>query len=404
MKNKIREYVEYQFRFDKSDETKDLIEEIVANLCDRYDEFLLKFHNEEKAYLEAIKQMGDFNIKPEIISDEYSLKPSWPDITMIISVVLAIFGLLITFFSLLMGTIITAASISLYAASCYYLYSYSQYIMKNEKDINKHNSLLKKIFQYMKTCFAFWAINLSILFSNLLTSLIMLLKGYSLVTSDPLELQKSVNNFMWVYVLTFLLSLIACAFLFVWLYKKISFKYYYLTGEAHIPSYLSETRKFLNIKNPFRVNFAGFFTNKFFIIFINLITILLGFTGHVLIREERFILDFRGNFYTTITSTVYLLEDLIHIANIIVFVLLIISVIINIIMLISKKKIFKTLSTIFNTIFLVIMLWALYSIKESYVTLQPQLVIEPNIIAITLSLIVNILYFMLKNSTKKLKA
>jgi hypothetical protein len=392
MKNKIKEYVQYQFRFDKSDETKDLIEEIVANLYDRYDEFLLKYHDEEKAYLEAIKQMGDFHVKPEIISDEYSLKPSWPDISMIVSVILAIFGLIITLISILIGAIITAASISIYAASCYYLYSYSQYIMKNEKDITKHNSLLKKIFQYMKTCFTFWAISLSILFSNLLTSLIVLIK---------MALSRESNDgLLGIYIITFVISLIACAFLFIWLYRKLSFKHYYLTGETNIPSYLAETRKFLNIKESFHFSFANFFTNKFFIFFINFLTIIISFSGHMLILEERII--WNNNSHTTIIDTVYLLDDLKHIANIIVFVFLIISVIINILMLISKKGIYKTLATTFNTIFMGVILCALIAISKNYEGLRYELMISENITAIVISLAVSILYLIFKNKRKKL--
>src|SRR5690554_6936637 len=143
MKEKIRQYVNYQFRFDKREEIEEIKEEITANLIDRYNEYLDSGKSTEQAYIEAIKSMGDFSDNPENdISSEYSIKPSIPDILLLCSTILSIFGLLIILFSNVTGTIVTVISIVLFSGSAYYLYSYSQYIRKEEMNIEKHNLLL----------------------------------------------------------------------------------------------------------------------------------------------------------------------------------------------------------------------------------------------------------------------
>jgi len=57
MHDKIRQYVNYQFRFDERNDIEELKEEIIANLIDRYEEYRQKGLTEEEAYIEAIKSM-----------------------------------------------------------------------------------------------------------------------------------------------------------------------------------------------------------------------------------------------------------------------------------------------------------------------------------------------------------
>ncbi len=147
MHDKIRQYVNYQFRFDERNDIEELKEEIIANLIDRYEEYRQKGLTEEEAYIEAIKSMGDFSQHEyNKISEEYSIKPQIPDILLMCGAILSIFGMILTLFNGIVGTIITAISILLFSGSAYYLYSYSQYIRKQHMDIEKHNLLLTKIF------------------------------------------------------------------------------------------------------------------------------------------------------------------------------------------------------------------------------------------------------------------
>ena len=87
MNEKLKSYVDYYFRFDEREDIEEVKAEVLGNLIDRYEEYLEKY-DEEKAYVEAIKSMGDFKVNEEIVED-----PLLVDTGLLISLVTAIFAL-----------------------------------------------------------------------------------------------------------------------------------------------------------------------------------------------------------------------------------------------------------------------------------------------------------------------
>ncbi len=272
MENKIKQYVNYQFRFDKRDDIEDLKQEIIANLTDRYHEYLDEGKKPDDAYIEAIKSMGDFSdSKFNEIPEVYSIKPSIPDILLMSGAILSIFGLLITLFTVVTGTIITAISILLFSGAAYYLYSYSQYVRKEYMDIKKHNMLLQKIFKYMKTSFIFWAISLSFTMVNLLMNIIryfiLLDQSSSLIDYDfdLINLEENIINvfdsftsYIIVYIILYITILVIFLLIFISIYYRLMNQYYFLTGNTNLKGKIRESYEFLYSQKIIGFNHSKF--------------------------------------------------------------------------------------------------------------------------------------------------
>lgn len=276
MENKIREYVNYQFRFREPSEVEDLKEEVILNLIDRYQENLKIYNDEDKAYIEAIKQMGDFAKEDKNqIPEEFTIKPSFPDILLVCGMILSIFGLMLTLINTIAGTIITSISIITYASACYYLYSYSQFVRKNYMDIEKHNILLKKIFKYLKNNIIFWSISLSLVIAAIVSNLITGIFGYAIINTNNID-QNSVKFIIFVSVIVFLLSLIILLYVFHKLYNKALMRYYLLTGEKNLKGSFRDIKKFLDVEKSNRPQLYSRFIKSYKIIpIISLITIVV---------------------------------------------------------------------------------------------------------------------------------
>ena len=403
MKDKIREYVEYQFRFDHTINVEETKAEIIANLCDRYDELFAKYQDEEKAYIETIKQMGDFNAHQEDIPEEYSIKPSWPDIAMIVATVFAVMGFAVTVFSLTYGAIMVAISISLYAASCYYLYHYSQYVKKTEMDISKHNLLLEKIFQYMKTNFVFWGISISLIASNLIQGIVSLFAGYGFLTitslfgTNPSDIFAGAYSLLYIGIITLVISLVACYIILTRLYKKLMRKYYYLTGNQSFKSHIQIAEEFLNGEEKEKVNFLPVLkvlTSRVAILLINMFTFLLAIDCTVNIhnyRENGQVVI--GNLYNLNILTLADNSVFSIIANVMIYVI----IVTNLLMLVfMKKEIFKTLALLTQPVFLISALLSLIFAQLHASNYE----ITPLIAALIMDAILIILYFINLNKNK----
>lgn len=338
MEDKIRKYVDYQFRFDKRENLDDLKEEIVANLLDRYHEYLRNGKDPQEAYIEAIKSMGDFTEDhSNEIPSEYSFKPTIPDILLMCSTIMSIFGLIIFFLSNIIGTIITAISIITYSCSAYYLYSYSQYVRKEEMDIEKHNLLLSKIFKYLKTNFIFWVINLSFIFTSLIMGLIS-----SIVLIDPeAALFTDVGTFILVYMILYCIFLTILIIIFYKIYQRLMNYYYLLTGTNYIKSKIHESWEFLfgkDMKNKLR---RFIITNDF----IAIILILMMFINFfILVKLKHIDLNFGIIIYKNELYISYILKYFFskHITEVLLAVFFLIYNIIFIVITFTKRIKSKT--------------------------------------------------------------
>ena len=328
MEEKIKQYVNYQFRFDKREDIDDLKEEIIANLIDRYNEYLSSGKNPEEAYITAIKSMGDFSENPiNDISPEYSIKPSIPDILLLCSTILSVFGLLIILFNVIVGTITTAISIILYSASSHYLYSYSQYVRKEYKDIEKHNLLLTKIFKYLKTNFIFWAISLSFILSSLTVSI---LKSY--VLFDPkFTLFSDIKDIIILYVTLFILFLFIFLLLFRHIYKRLMEHYYLLTGTNYLKGKIKESYEFLFGKVP-KFKFRDIFLNDKIVSLIVLLIILIQLFLKITVKKYTIVSNYSTLYFIYLfwnLGTKYFISSLAPLLFIIINITIILLILFN---------------------------------------------------------------------------
>ncbi|HHU56311.1 MAG TPA: hypothetical protein GXZ48_06470 [Acholeplasmataceae bacterium] len=240
MEQKIKDYVDYHFRFDTRDDIEELKAEIIANLIDRYHDNLKSGKDKEEAYIDAIKQMGDFNTEE---ANEYKIKPSIADVSLLIASILSVFGLLIMFVNMLVGSLITVISIGAFSGASYYLYSNSQYYKQNYMDIETHHLLLSKIYKWMKTCFTFWTISISILISSIIVNILSDLALIDIINEPSLG---NIEELIILLIVIFIIVFIVVALIFIKLYQILMNKYYYLTGKKSPKSMLSDSLTFLN--------------------------------------------------------------------------------------------------------------------------------------------------------------
>lgn len=270
MKQKIRDYVLYQLRFETEEGNEELKEEIISNITDRFDEFYEKTKDENYSYIRAIKSMGDFTEGKMLEEKPKAYKPSIPEMFLISGVILAVFGLLIVFFSTLVGTIVIMLSIVSFAVGANYIYQESQYIKEVEFDIEKHNDYLTKIFSYIKTCFIFWSIGLSYILAATLNSVIT----YFVLLNAGIEGNISgIQSALIISIISFVFFFIILLIIFSSIYQRLLNKYYVLTGLKDLQSKLILARNFLRDEN--HICKPIIFDRYWFYPIINLLVIII---------------------------------------------------------------------------------------------------------------------------------
>lgn len=243
MIKKINEYVDYIFRLNNLNDN-DLKDEIKGNLISRYENLLKEGLTEDKAYIETIKAIGDFNLSDKNIDEKYTYKANWANISMIVSLALAVIAIISLFINLAVNLVLFSISISLYVGSSYYLYHQSQHAMKIEKDVLKHNELLKSIFTYLKTVFSFWNINISYLLSIIISDNIV----YSIMAASIDSVSGEYLTTLIVIKVVLFIVFFAIFFLISKkIFEKLENKYFDLTKENKLDS-LIKKNKIFNIK------------------------------------------------------------------------------------------------------------------------------------------------------------
>ncbi|HHT55009.1 MAG TPA: hypothetical protein GX012_00420, partial [Acholeplasma sp.] len=234
MEQKINTYVKYIFKLNNIKD-EEMYLEITTNLSERYSEFLNNGLNEDEAYLKTIDTLGDFDFNDPLIDTTYQYKPNWANISLWVSLALGILATILLFISTPVSALFTGISIALYIGSAYYLYHLSQYALKTEKDINKHNELLKGIFKNLKTTFIFWNINISYWLTSIIINFIFLLTSQTLLNNTG-ELYAIILGYFALFAVIFTVLLI----IFKNIYKNIELKYYELTQQEKLTSYAKE--------------------------------------------------------------------------------------------------------------------------------------------------------------------
>lgn len=236
MYKKINDYIDYIFKLNKL-VNEELKAEINGNLISKYDDLVEKGLDEEKAYIETIKSIGEFNLDETDIKEKFTYKANWANIAMTISLALAVLATIALFLNTPMSIIIFAVSISLYVGAAYYLYHESQHVMKVEKDVLKHNELLKSIFTYLKTVFIFWSINISYWLSSIITDNVLYNYILYRVGNGNLDPYDILGLFLF-RLLIALIFFVILLFLSISIYTNLENKYYDLTKDNNLKSYL----------------------------------------------------------------------------------------------------------------------------------------------------------------------
>lgn len=241
MKKKIESYIAYEFRnIEKTDEVLEAMEEAYANLSDFYDDLIAKGKDQEEAYIESIKRLGEFSkefTKKEKV--EYAVKPKWADTLLVISVVFGIASLPVLFLNLLIGSLLLMVSAGCFSVSAYFLYENANFALVEKKDLYYHNHTLEKIYKFVRLNKNFWMISISLIIALVFNKLIIELFSWVFYITTPefdvdLLIDFETRAKPLFALLLFIIILPICLIVGQKQYNKALRKYVDLTGNTHI--------------------------------------------------------------------------------------------------------------------------------------------------------------------------
>ncbi len=241
MKKKIESYIAYEFRnIEKTDEVLEAMEEAYANLSDFYDDLIAKGKDQEEAYIESIKRLGEFSkefTKKEKV--EYAVKPKWADTLLVISVVFGIASLPVLFLNLLIGSLLLMVSAGCFSVSAYFLYENANFALVEKKDLYYHNHTLEKIYKFVRLNKNFWMISISLIIALVFNKLIIELFSWVFYIATPefdvdLLIDFETRAKPLFALLLFIIILPICLIVGQKQYNKALRKYVDLTGNTHI--------------------------------------------------------------------------------------------------------------------------------------------------------------------------
>lgn len=241
MKKKIESYIAYEFRnIEKTDEVLEAMEEAYDNLSDLYDDLIAKGKDQEEAYIETIKRLGEFSkefTKKEKV--EYAVKPKWADTLLVISVVFGIASLPVLFLNLLIGSLLLMVSAGCFSVSAYFLYENANFALVEKKDLYYHNHTLEKIYKFVRLNKNFWMISISLIIALVFNKLIIELFSWVFYITTPefdvdLLIDFETRAKPLFALLLFIIILPICLIVGQKQYNKALRKYVDLTGNTHI--------------------------------------------------------------------------------------------------------------------------------------------------------------------------
>ena len=241
MKKKIESYIAYEFRnIEKTDEVLEAMEEAYANLSDFYEDLIAKGKDQEEAYIETIKRLGEFSkefTKKEKV--EYAVKPKWADTLLVISVVFGIASLPVLFLNLLIGSLLLMVSAGCFSVSAYFLYENANFALVEKKDLYYHNHTLEKIYKFVRLNKNFWMISISLIIALVFNKLIIELFSWVFYIATPqfdvdLLIDFETRAKPLFALLLFIIILPICLIIGQKQYNKALRKYVDLTGNTHI--------------------------------------------------------------------------------------------------------------------------------------------------------------------------
>lgn len=285
MYNKIRDYVFFKLRHDHAEDHLEKKEEIIANISDRYDALYEQTKDQDYAYVEAIKTVGDFSSE---INEEEAYKPQLAEMLLVSATVLSVIALLATLLSGLAGVILVGVSMTLYAVGATYLYQYSQFIQTEQYDISKYHRFIDKTFSYMKTNFTFWAISLSLILARLIYHFMLGITAISTMNNLMVE---DLFSIFFLTAIGFFIVLAIVGFIFYRLYIRLMEKYKDLTGKDDVQSVALKARTFIGKKTKKVEENHNIFTSKWFypsiygivviVLLLDILSVMSAYSGSV---------------------------------------------------------------------------------------------------------------------------
>ena len=251
MQQKIIDYVNYQFRFDKREDILSIKQEMISNLIDRFNDLIDQGYDEKSAYIETVKRIGNINeTKEQMVDPIYYQKPTWALIAMVTVGVLAIGGFAVSIISNVVGLLITLGSIGLFSTASYALYVDSQHKRALEHDIDVQKVYFQSILKTFNKNYAFWAITIAIVFTSVILNYIILLTAGSM---SEVVLNGGYGQIIAAFiVIWFIVFVILFAILKSFqgsLYKK----YIHITGEPNIDDINSDSKTFVEYKQGYEL-------------------------------------------------------------------------------------------------------------------------------------------------------
>lgn len=254
MKEKIRDYILYQFRnIEKTKEVEEAIEEAYLNLVELYESFLEKQCTEEQAYIKSVEQLGDFSSHFQDVkhSQRQTIRPEWSESSLVGGLVASAFSVPMMFINLIWGALFLFIGLVTYFVPAYFYYKHARFVLETKKDVEYHNMTLKKIFTFYHYHSYAWIVSVSMLITSALASivssgLLFLVLATSEQTIAFTEIDQFLMNIM-INALLFFIIFVIIFFITKHINKKIIAFYENLTGDISSKTILSNKLKKTNV-------------------------------------------------------------------------------------------------------------------------------------------------------------
>lgn len=254
MKEKIRNYIEYQFRnIEKTKEVEEAMEEAYLNLIELFDSFVQKNFSEEQAYIKSVEQLGDFSshFGENKQVERQTIRPEWSESSLVGGLVASAFSVPVMFISLIWGAVFLFLGMLSFFVPAYFYYKNAKYVLETKKDVEYHNQTLKKIFTFYHYHSYAWIVSISMLITSALASIVSSgILFLVLATSEQsiafTEIDQFLMNIM-VSALLFFIIFVIVFFIAKHINKKIIDLYEKQTGDMSSKHILSDKLKKTNV-------------------------------------------------------------------------------------------------------------------------------------------------------------
>lgn len=276
MREKIKSYIEYQFRKNNSN---DNVDNVVDEYFNYYNEFINDGIGEKDSYLKVIKK---FDLKYRDGNKEL-FKNNVAESIMLLSIIFGVFSFVTLFFSQVTSIVLLCISISIYFVCSIYLYKEACKTKEVNKDIYEYANLLSRCFKNLKKCMCIWTFIINIYLSILVMIILFFLDVVHIDINILFLMEETITDIIKIYFIIFLVCAIILSFSFKCLYDFINDFYKSETGSYLKKSDFSMINFLYNVSSEKEVCYSKnivlrviqkIISNKFFVLF-NCVSVFL---------------------------------------------------------------------------------------------------------------------------------